>query len=184
MSKEWKIYTKKGDKGETSLLGGTIVSKFHDRVEAYGTLDELNSFIGLIRDLNIDDKTKMVLIQIQNTIFTIESHLAADSDESAKNLPIITEVDVKFLEDQIDNMNDNLPYLSSFILPGGHQTVSYAHIVRTITRRAERVIIKLSKDHKVDDILLKYINRLSDYFFVLARKFSVDFNAEEIPWKK
>jgi cob(I)alamin adenosyltransferase len=183
MSKEFKIYTKGGDKGQTSLLGGTRVPKYHDRIEAYGTLDELNSFIGLIRDMDIDPHYKKSLVSIQNNIFTAESRLASDNLENLGKLPQLLEKDITFLEEEIDKMNEVLPPLSSFILPGGHVIVSYCHIARTICRRAERLTIKLAQDYDVEAIIIKYLNRLSDYFFVLSRKMSVDNNAEEIAWR-
>lgn len=182
--KEFKIYTKLGDKGETSLPGGRRVPKYHERIEAYGTIDELNSFVGLVRDQNIDKETKTILAEIQNRLFTVETLLATENQEKAeRELPGLVKSDVTFLENKIDKMNQDLPPLSSFILPGGHPIVSYAHIARTICRRAERIIIKLNRDEKTDPLILEYINRLSDYFFVLARKFTRDFDAKEILWK-
>ena len=183
MSKEFKIYTKGGDKGQTSLLGGSRVPKYHDRIEAYGTLDELNSFIGLIRDMDIDVHYKEILLIIQNNIFTAESRLASDNVKNSNKLPEIFESDILLLENEIDKMNEELPALSSFILPGGHPIVSYCHIARTICRRAERLTIKLAQNYDVEAIIIKYLNRLSDYLFVLARKAGQDNNAEETPWK-
>ncbi|MBN1338016.1 MAG: cob(I)yrinic acid a,c-diamide adenosyltransferase [Bacteroidales bacterium] len=183
MSNEYKIYTKTGDRGSTSLLGGTRVPKDHDRIEAYGTLDELNSFIGLLRDQNINAAYRETLIRIQDNIFTAESHLASDKPENVRSLPAITEQDVLFLEHEIDQMNSELPELRSFILPGGHPAVSVCHIARTVCRRAERIIIKISRDYPVDEMIIKYINRLSDYFFVLARKIAFDLHAPEISWQ-
>jgi len=184
MSSEFKIYTKTGDKGETSLIGGTRVPKFHHRIEAYGTLDELNSFIGLIRDQNIDKHTLTTLIEIQDRIFTAESLLALDAQQPLlRKLPEIVEQDIVVLEKEIDKMNESLPPINNFILPGGHPVVSYCHIARTVCRRAERVTLKLSQKHPVPDLIIKYLNRLSDYLFVLARKMTVDFKAVETPWK-
>ncbi|MCF8365586.1 MAG: cob(I)yrinic acid a,c-diamide adenosyltransferase [Bacteroidales bacterium] len=184
MSTEFKIYTKTGDKGETSLIGGTRVPKFHERIEAYGTLDELNSFIGLIRDQDIDEHSKEMLIEIQDRIFTAESLLAQDTDRPPlRKLPQIIEDDVVKLELEIDKMNETLPPLSNFVLPGGHPVVSYCHIARTICRRAERFTLKLSQKYDVDELVIKYLNRLSDYLFVLSRKMTIDFNAIETPWK-
>jgi len=181
---EWKIYTKTGDKGETSLIGGTRVPKYHARIEAYGTVDELNSFIGLIRDSEIPVHFKNILLEIQDRLFTAESHLAKDPDSVSKvPLPELFEEDILFLEREIDTMNETLPALSSFILPGGHMTVSYCHVARCICRRAERIIIRLSEDYHVDSVLIRYFNRLSDYLFVLARKMSQVFNTPETPWK-
>lgn len=182
MSSEFKIYTKGGDKGNTSLLGGTRVPKYHERIEAYGTLDELNAFVGLLRDQHISCYYKDNLLSILEKIFTIESMLASDKPENIKKLPKIREEDVLFLEKQIDEMNEVLPELKMFILPGGHPVVSYCHICRTICRRAERFTIKLSRDVKVDDLIIKYLNRLSDYFFVLGRKLALDLNVREILW--
>jgi cob(I)alamin adenosyltransferase len=183
MSNNFKIYTKGGDKGQTSLLGGTRVPKYDERIEAYGTLDELNSFIGIVRDQPIKDTYKNNLLEIQHMIFAAESNLAADKPESAANLPRISEDDILFLEKEIDKMNEFLPELRSFILPGGHVAVSYCHVCRTICRRAERLTIKLSEHYPVDERILKYLNRLSDYFFVLARKVGQDLKAPETLWK-
>ena len=179
----WKIYTKTGDKGKTSLIGGTRVPKYDERIEAYGTVDELNSFIGLLRDQKIDNHSKGVLLEIQNRLFDLESGVAHDKEKEVKNLPQIMEEDIKLLEDEIDKMNENLPELKSFILPGGHPVVSYCHICRTVCRRAERLILRVSEKYPVNENDIKYLNRLSDYFFVLGRKFACDFNADEITWK-
>lgn len=177
-----KIYTKKGDKGETSLIGGTRVSKYSLRIEAYGTIDELNSYTGLIRDQEMDEVFIDVLLEIQDRLFTIGSNLAADPEKSKMKLPEIKESDIEFLEKQIDLMDENLPPMRSFVLPGGHQTVSFCHIARCICRRAERKIIELSSNEQVNPIVIAYINRLSDYYFMLSRKLSMDLNAKEIPW--
>lgn len=182
--KEFKIYTKQGDKGETSLIGGKRVPKYHDRIEAYGTVDELNSFVGLIRDAHIDEASRKSLIIIQEKLFTLESILATDPEsEIGRKLPVLREEDVVFLEQEIDKMNIELPAITNFILPGGHTVVSYTHIARTVCRRAERIVLRLARDYPVDELVIKYLNRLSDYFFVLSRKFTKDFNAREIPWK-
>lgn len=184
MNMEWKIYTKTGDKGETSLLGGTRVPKYHDRIEAYGTLDELNSFIGLICDEKPDNHTRNILLEIQDRIFTAESLIASDPENPHnKKLPKIYEEDVVLLEKEIDHMNETLPELTSFILPGGHRLSSLAHVARCVCRRAERLTIKLETQHPVDPIVIRYLNRLSDYLFVLARKFIYDNKGKEIPWK-
>ncbi|MBE0639338.1 MAG: cob(I)yrinic acid a,c-diamide adenosyltransferase [Bacteroidales bacterium] len=184
MSNEFKIYTKTGDKGETSLIGGTRVPKFHERIEAYGTLDELNSFIGLIRDQNIDQDTRNVLIEIQDRLFTAESLLAVDPEHPPlRKMPELNENDIVLLEKEIDRMNEELPPISNFVLPGGHTVVSYCHIARTVCRRAERITIKLRENYQVNDLVIKYLNRLSDYLFVLSRKMTKDFNAAEIPWR-
>lgn len=185
MGTEYKIYTKTGDKGQTSLIGGTRVPKYHDRIEAYGTLDELNSFLGLIRDQSVNDVVKDIIIEIQDRIFTAESLLAADPTAQVKTLPRLTDEDISFLEKQIDKMNEVLPPLTKFILPGGHTTVSFCHIARTVCRRAERLtihLIELNPDTYQGEMVVKYLNRLSDYLFVLARWISFDLNVEETPW--
>ena len=184
MEKEWKIYTKTGDKGETSLIGGTRVPKFHERIEAYGTLDELNSFVGYLRDQLNDVHLRDVLLKIQENLFTAESILATDSDrEITRSLPVLTDSHVLMLEQEIDAMNEHLPVITSFILPGGHPLVSLCHICRTICRRGERTIIKLAVENEVDEILIKYVNRLSDYFFVLARELAFVHHIPDLPWK-
>ena len=178
-----KIYTKTGDKGETSLIGGTRVPKHHIRIESYGTVDELNSHIGLIRDQDIDQHSKNILIEIQDRLFTIGASLASDPQKSKMKIPDLKEEDVVLLESEIDKMNEELPEMKSFVLPGGHTTVSYCHIARCVCRRAERLTIHLSENDFVADLVIKYLNRLSDYLFVLSRKLSKDLNALEIPWK-
>lgn len=184
MSEEWKIYTKTGDKGETSLIGGTRVPKYDDRIEAYGTVDELKSYIGLIRDQEISETSKAILLEIQDRLFTIESSLATDFDNPpSRKLPAIQESDIQFLEKEIDAMNEHLPSLTSFILPGGNTVSSHCQVARTICRRAERITIKLAAKTKVLELNIKYLNRLSDYLFVLARKFIYDFGGDESTWK-
>jgi len=184
MQNDWKIYTKTGDKGETSLIGGTRVPKYHERIEAYGTLDELNSFIGYLRDQVEDKHIKEILLKVQENLFTAESLLATDPEkEISRILPQLNERDVEGLELEIDAMNQHLPALSSFVLPGGHPLVSLCHICRTVCRRGERIIILLAADTKVDEILIKYINRLSDYLFVLARELAFTNNVADLPWK-
>jgi len=184
MENDWKIYTKTGDKGETSLIGGTRVPKYHERIEAYGTLDELNSFIGNLRDQLTDVHLREVLLRIQENLFTAESELATDPEKEVKRvLPHLSEDDVFELENEMDAMNLHLPSLSSFILPGGHPLVSLCHVCRTVCRRGERIIIKVASDLVVDEILIKYINRLSDYLFVLARELAFTNNIPDLPWK-
>jgi len=183
MEKNWKIYTKTGDKGETSLIGGTRVPKYHDRIEAYGTVDELISYIGLIRDQKIDEQIKSVLIEIQDRLMTCASILATDCDNCDVKIPEIYDNDIDKLEKEIDAMEQNLPPLTSFILPGGHTTVSFCHIARNVCRRAERLSIKVQDQLKHSDKVIQYLNRLSDYLFVLSRKLSSDLYAKEIPWK-
>lgn len=177
-----KIYTKTGDTGHTSLLGGKRVSKAHIRINAYGTIDELNSHIGLLRDLEINDERKIVLKEIQDRLFTVGSHLAADN-QNRKKIPDLIETDVELLEKEIDKMNDELPAMKHFILPGGHQSVSFAHIARCVCRRAEREIVALHHEEEVEELIIKYINRLSDYLFVLARKIGKELNSEEVQWR-
>jgi cob(I)alamin adenosyltransferase len=184
MNSDWKIYTKTGDKGETSLIGGTRVPKYDERIEAYGTLDELNSFLGLIRDQDIDKQTRELIIEVQDRVFTAEAILALDPDHKPlMKLPEIREEDILLLENEIDKMNEVLSPLTNFVLPGGHTTVSYCHIARTVCRRAERLTIKLAQSYRVDDLVIKYLNRLSDYLFVLSRKLTKDLNATETHWK-
>ncbi len=178
-----KIYTKTGDKGQTSLLGGTRVPKQHIRIEAYGTVDELNSFIGLVRDVVSEKELSELLIEIQDRLFTLGSLLAADPEKNKMPLPQLQESDVTLLENAIDKMNETLPEMKHFVLPGGHITVSYCHIARCVCRRAERATLKLAENEKVDELIYKYLNRLSDYLFVLSRKLSHDLKATEIPWK-
>ncbi|WP_457615539.1 cob(I)yrinic acid a,c-diamide adenosyltransferase [Lutibacter sp.] len=184
-----KIYTKTGDKGKTSLFGGTRVPKHHLRIEAYGTVDELNSYLGLIRDQEIDKHTSEVLIKIQNELFTLGAMLATPQDKeilkSGKerlNIHKTGETAVKLLELEIDQMNESLPEMTHFVLPGGHTTVSFCHIARCVCRRAERICTQLSEDTHIPSEILIYLNRLSDYLFVLARKLAHINNAQEIRW--
>jgi len=177
-----KIYTKKGDTGTTSLIGGTRVPKHHLRIESYGTVDELNSYIGLIRDQDISKKDIEVLLEIQDRLFTIGSHLAAEPGKSKMVLPELFEKDITFLENEIDRMDDQLDEMRSFILPGGNTVVSYSHIARCVCRRAERVTVQLAEESEVDDKVISYLNRLSDYLFTLSRKLTKDLDAKEIPW--
>lgn len=182
MSKEWKIYTKQGDEGKTSLIGGKRVPKYHERIEAYGTVDELISYIGLIRDQNIKEEHKKSLISIQEKLMVCASILAADCDDCKVKIPDITDEDIGFLENEIDKMESELPALTSFILPGGHAVSSHCHIARNICRRAERKTIFLSEKENIKKNVIKYLNRLSDYLFVLARMIIKDFNAKENKW--
>ncbi len=178
-----KIYTKKGDGGNTSLIGGTRVPKDHIRIEAYGTIDELNSYIGLLRDQDISEKAKAVLIETQDRLFTIGSLLAADPEKSKMVLPLLQEADISFLEEEIDRMDAILPPMKSFVLPGGHTTVSYCHLARCVCRRAERNTIHLQRENPVDSLIIPYLNRLSDYLFVLSRMLAMELGAIETPWK-
>lgn len=184
-----KIYTKTGDKGTTALFGGTRVPKHHLRIDSYGTIDELNSYIGLIRDQNIDQHHKTVLMVIQDRLFTVGAMLATDpqkailkSGKERLNIPKISATDVQYLESEIDKMNDALPPMTHFVLPGGHQTVSFCHIARCVCRRAERLASALNDSEPFASEPLMYMNRLSDYLFTLARKLSHDLKAEEIQW--
>ncbi|HEU4718495.1 MAG TPA: cob(I)yrinic acid a,c-diamide adenosyltransferase [Bacteroidia bacterium] len=178
-----KIYTKTGDKGQTSLIGGTRVPKHHIRIEAYGTVDELNSWIGLLRDMTQDAHVKEILLETQDRLFTVGSLLASDPEKSKMKLPEIQDSDITLLEKEIDAMDQLLPPMKSFILPGGHVTVSHCHVARCVCRRAERNITHLSETAPVDELIVRYLNRLSDYLFMLSRKLSHDLGAEEIPWK-
>ena len=173
-----KIYTKTGDKGLTSLIGGTRVPKHHLRIESYGTVDELNSYIGLIRDQGIAERHKEVLKEVQDRLFTIGSSLASDPDTSKMKIPDLHLADIELLENQIDLMDAELPALRHFILPGGSNAVSFCHIARCVCRRAERLSVHLSEDSFVDDKVIVYLNRLSDYLFTLARKIG---NEQQIP---
>ena len=184
-----KIYTKTGDKGTTSLYGGTRVPKYNLRIEAYGTADELNSFIGLIRDQNIDDRTSRTLLKVQNEIFTLGAMLATPpekeklkSGKERLNIYKISKDDILFLEKEIDYMDQSLPQMTNFILPGGHQTVSFCHIARCVCRRTERLVVNLHEQEPIDELILTYLNRLSDFLFVLARKLTIDNQATEVPW--
>jgi len=177
-----KIYTKKGDKGATSLIGGVKVAKSSLRIHAYGTIDELNSFIGVVRDSYFEKHSLEVLYQIQNLLFTIGSNLAADPEKSRMELPKISEDDISILEQEIDKMTAQLPELTHFILPGGHIAASHCHVARCVCRRAERLIVELSEKEKAEPLILKYINRLSDYLFVLSRKILADNYVSEIKW--
>lgn len=178
----FKVYTKTGDKGQTSLIGGTRLPKHHIRIEAYGTVDELNSWIGLLRDQPIDERSIKILLEVQDRLFTIGSLLAADPEKNKMKLPEIKEEDVVLLEKEIDAMEEILPPMKSFVLPGGHTTVSYCHLARCVCRRAERAVLRLAENEKVEELTYKYLNRLSDYLFVLSRKLSQDLKAGETPW--
>ena len=178
-----KIYTKKGDTGTTGLIGGTRVLKSSLRIEAYGTIDELNSYIGLIRDQKVGDKYSEQLLEIQDRLFTIGSSLASDPEKSNMKIPDLHAADIELLEKWMDEMDELLPEMKSFVLPGGHTTVSFCHIARCVCRRAERIIIDLHQHEFVADLVIMYTNRLSDYLFVLSRKITLDLGAPEHPWK-
>ncbi|WP_417360986.1 cob(I)yrinic acid a,c-diamide adenosyltransferase [Galbibacter sp.] len=184
-----KIYTKTGDKGSTSLFGGNRVAKHHIRIDAYGTTDELNSWLGLIRDQNIDQRYKSNLIKIQEHLFTLGSILATPKEKlflkngkKRLNIQWIEQQHIEFLEHDIDLMDQGLPPMTHFVLPGGHTTVSYCHIARTVCRRAERNVSHLNENEAIDPFVLQYLNRLSDYLFVLARKLSFELEADQILW--
>lgn len=178
-----KIYTRTGDTGKTSLIGGTRVYKSNDRIEVYGTIDELNSYIGLVCDQPVNAGRIGLLKEIQDRLFTIGASLASDPEKSTKKIPDLLESDVTLLEKAIDEMTEVLPELRFFILPGGHQSVSFCHVARTVCRRAERLAIGLSQESFVDELVIVYLNRLSDYLFVLSRKMTQELGTEEIPWK-
>jgi cob(I)alamin adenosyltransferase len=184
-----KIYTKTGDKGTTALFGGTRVPKYHIRIDSYGTVDELNSNLGLIRDQDISEAHKKNLIKIQDKLFVLGAILATDpekeklkSGKDRLDIQRISEEDITFLEKQMDAMDEELPQMTHFVLPGGHPTVSYCHIARCVCRRAERLATLLHHEEPIDELVLKYLNRLSDYLFVLARKLTQELQAEEIKW--
>ncbi len=184
-----KIYTKTGDRGTTALFGGTRVPKHHIRIESYGTVDELNSYLGLIRDQEINQHYKELIIHIQDRLFTVGAILATDPEKSILkngkerlNIPKISSKDIEHLEHEMDAMNDALPPMTHFVLPGGHQTVSFCHIARCVCRRAERLVSELNDISPIEPNTLMYLNRLSDYLFVLARKLSNDLQANEIKW--
>ena len=184
-----KIYTKTGDNGTTALFGGTRVPKDHIRIESYGTVDELNSHIGLIRDQEIEAHHKEILIEIQDRLFTIGAILATPPEKEVKKngelrlkkLGII-DSDIELLEKEMDAMEEALPQMTHFILPGGHSSVSYCHIARCVCRRAERLAVHLDHNEPVAENAIKYLNRLSDYLFVLARKLSSELKADEVKW--
>lgn len=178
-----KIYTKTGDKGTTALFGGKRVSKADLRIETYGTVDELNSYIGLLRDQEVNTKRKDILVEIQDRLFTVGSILATEPGNTKVKVPSLIEQDITFLEKEIDVMDSQLPPMKSFVLPGGHQSVSFCHIARTVCRRAERLVIDLDAQEKVDALIIQYLNRLSDYLFMLSRKMTTELGAEETPWK-
>lgn len=178
-----KIYTKTGDKGTTALFGGKRVSKADLRIDTYGTVDELNSYIGLVRDQEVSAKRKDILVEIQDRLFTIGSILATEPGNTKVKIPSLLESDITVLEKEIDEMEAQLAPMKSFVLPGGHPSVSFCHVARTVCRRAERLVISLDAHEKVDPLIVQYLNRLSDYLFVLSRKMTAELGAEETPWK-
>jgi len=178
-----KIYTKTGDKGQTSLIGGTRVPKHHLRIETYGTVDELNSYIGLVSDSFVHAHTNTILKEIQDRLFTIGSSLASDPEKSKMKIPDLIEQDILLLEKEIDTMNEVLPELKSFILPGGNIAASHSHVARCVCRRAERLSVQLAENEWVDEKIIIYLNRLSDYLFTLARFIARELKSDEILWQ-
>jgi cob(I)alamin adenosyltransferase len=178
-----KIYTKTGDRGTTSLFGGKRVSKSELRIETYGTVDELNSWIGVLRDQEVNMNRQAVLIEIQDRLFTIGSVLATEPGNTKVKIPSLSEADITFLEKQIDEMDATLEPLKFFVLPGGHPSVSWGHVARTVCRRAERLVIALHQSEPVAEQVIQYLNRLSDYLFMLCRKMASDLGVNETPWK-
>jgi len=177
-----KIYTKTGDTGSTSLFGGKRVSKADLRIEAYGTIDELNAHVGLLRDQEVNKKREVILIEIQDRLFTIGSILAVEPGNTKVKVPALLADDISVLEKEIDTMDAQLPPMRSFVLPGGHPSVSVCHITRTVCRRAERLVIALDAVEKVDVLVIQYLNRLSDFLFMLSRKMAQETGATETPW--
>jgi len=185
MADELKIYTKTGDDGTTGLIGGSRVKKYDSRLEAYGTIDELNASIGVLRSANLPEKVVEILNKIQNKLFNIGSLLASDEKGQAFTSGLaITENDIKTLEKAIDEYQSQLPELTHFIIPGGDFSSAQCHVARTVCRRAERRILEFAEHSKVHSEIIVYINRLSDFFFVLSRKLAFDNNIEEVSWKK
>lgn len=178
-----KIYTKTGDQGSTSLFGGKRVLKSDLRIETYGTVDELNSWIGVVRDQPVNSRRAEVLIAIQEQLFTIGSILATEPGNQKVKIPALADEHVEFLEKTIDQMETELEPMRSFILPGGHPSVSFCHVTRTVCRRAERLTIALHQADPVNPIIIRYLNRLSDFLFVLSRKMAAELQAPETPWK-
>ncbi len=178
-----KIYTKTGDEGTTSLFGGKRVSKSELRIDTYGTVDELNSWIGVLRDLEVNQKRRTVLVEIQDRLFTIGSILATEPNNTKVKIPSLSERDITFLEKEIDEMDARLQPMRFFVLPGGHPSISWGHVARTVCRRTERLVIALHNLEKVDPFVIKYLNRLSDYLFVLCRAMTHELGVEETPWK-
>ncbi len=177
-----KVYTRTGDKGTTALFGGTRVPKSHIRINAYGTVDELNSYIGLLRDQKINENKQDLLIEIQDRLFTIGAILATEPGNEKVKIPVLEDSDIEKLEKAMDTMDEQLPPMKSFVLPGGHQSVSFCHIARCVCRRAERLVIELDTHEVVDERVIRYLNRLSDYLFVLSRMMGQELKIVETPW--
>jgi cob(I)alamin adenosyltransferase len=178
-----KVYTKTGDKGDTSLFGGKRVPKYDLRINAYGTSDELNTWVGMLRDQDIDASYIEMLLEIQDRIFSLGSQLAADPGKPKLKMPKIELKDIQLLEDEMDRMSIGLPEMTNFTLPGGHPIVSYCHIARTVCRRCERLVVELASEEVIDPLIIQYLNRLSDYLFVLSRKITQDLGVKEALWK-
>ena len=178
-----KIYTKTGDSGTTSLLGGARVSKAHLRIEAYGTVDELNSFLGVLRDQPVNEKRLDLLKEIQDRLFTLGAELATEPGKDKVMKPDLLPSDIELLEKEMDEMEKDLEPLKNFILPGGHPSVSFAHVTRCVCRRAERICIALNDESQVDALVIQYLNRLSDFFFMLGRKMAQELGIEEVKWE-
>jgi cob(I)alamin adenosyltransferase len=178
-----KIYTKTGDQGITSLLGGVRVPKSDLRIDAYGTLDELNSYVGLLRDQEVNKKRSELLKSIQDRLFTIGADLATVPGKDKVKKPDLHPEDVEVLEKEMDAMDAELPMLTSFILPGGHTAVSFCHLARTVCRRSERIVVELASEEPVAELIIQYLNRLSDFLFVLGRKMAQELEVEEVTWK-
>jgi len=181
----FKIYTKTGDKGTTSLIGGVRVAKNHIRIESYGTVDELNSYLGMVNDMANDPKISEWLREVQDRLFTIGSVLATNPDKEVKmKLPDVHETDVTWLEEKIDEMNSSLPEMRSFIIPGGHIAASTCHVARCVCRRTERLCVSMQEQEEhIPDLIVKYLNRLSDFLFVLARYISHINGIADLPWR-
>ena len=178
-----KIYTRTGDEGLTSLLGGSRVPKYHLRIEAYGTIDELNSYIGLLRDQQHPEELDALFIKLQDRLFTIGAELATEPGNQKVKIPRISSEDTEWLENEIDQMEEQLPPMKNFVLPGGHQAVSVCHIARCVCRRSERLVLHLSAESEVRTEITVFLNRLSDYLFVLSRWLTLKLGAKEVPWK-
>ncbi|NOT75921.1 MAG: cob(I)yrinic acid a,c-diamide adenosyltransferase [Cyclobacteriaceae bacterium] len=178
-----KIYTRTGDKGTTALFGGKRVSKADLRINTYGTIDELNSWIGVLRDQPVNQHRADELIEIQDRLFTVGAILATEPGNTKVKIPHLAEADITFLEKKIDTMDAVLEPMKVFVLPGGHQSVSFGHVARTVCRRGERLVIELDEQEKVDILVVQYLNRLSDYLFVLCRMMTLELKAVEVPWK-
>ncbi|OJW83006.1 MAG: ATP:cob(I)alamin adenosyltransferase [Bacteroidetes bacterium 46-16] len=181
----FKIYTKTGDKGSTSLIGGVRVAKSHIRIESYGTVDELNSYLGMVNDMAADEQVSDWLREIQDRLFTIGSELATTPDKEIKmKLPDLHDNDIKWLEERIDEMNETLPEMRSFIIPGGNLAASTCHVARCVCRRAERICVAMQEQGAtIPELIVPYLNRLSDLLFVLARYIGHINGAAELPWR-